>query len=105
MKLLAGLLLALVLAACEAEAPEVDALAPGLGSDPFADLVPADDAVPAPTARADAPAVAAGADSPRVRAILPDGQVVMLGDDDLMPGRFVARSSRYRIKAAVWAGE
>jgi hypothetical protein len=85
-----------LLLACEAEAPEIDTLAPGQGSDPAADLVPPDDAV-APEA--------VSVQGPRVRAILPDGRVVLLGADDLMPGRFTARSTRYRVNAAVWAGE
>jgi|GEM_PF-3504578 len=118
MRTLAVLTLLLALAACEAEAPEIDTLAPGQGSDPAADLVPPDDALAAtgPRVRPDAVGAADGAaetvrpagvsvEGPRVRAILPDGRVVLLGADDLMPGRFQARSSRFRINAVVWAGE
>lgn len=118
MKTLVLLALLAALAACEAAAPEVDTLAPGQGSDPAADLVPRDDALAAgvPLARPDAVSTGDGAietvtpeavsvEGPRVRAILPDGRVVLLGADDLMPGRFTARSTRFRVNAAVWAGE
>ena len=103
---------------CEAVAPEVDTLGPGLGADPAADFAPADDVPGGRTsaARPDAAGAPDGAaevtagslssrDLPRVRAILPDGRVVLLRDRDVMPGRFVARNERFRVSAAVWADQ
>lgn len=103
MKNLAALFLLVVVAGCDVQAPEIDTLALGEGSGPQVDLVPIDQ-VPADRL-ADMAYKANEIAAPRVRAILPDGRVVMLDDDDVMPGRFTAQSARFRVKAAVWAGE
>jgi hypothetical protein len=103
MKILSALFLLLLVVGCDAQAPEIDTLAVGEGSGPQADLAPVDQ-VSADLA-ADLANEATEVAAARVRAILPDGRVVMLDDDDVMPGRFTAHSSRFRVKAAVWAGE
>ena len=93
MKTLVVLAVTLIVVACDATGPEIDTLGPGDGT------------FEAPQGALETAERLSSADVPRVRAILPDGRVVLLRDTDLMPGRFVARSARFRVNAAVWAGE